>query len=124
MDNVLKEKSFCFALRIVKLARYLNCKNQEYVLSKQVLRSGTAIGALVCEAEFAQSKPDFINKLSIALKEANETYYWLQLLHQASYISQTMFDSIQPQIKELIKLLVISIKTAKENTKKQSRANT
>ena len=119
MENILKEKSFLFALRIVKLAQYLNNEQKEYVLSKQVLRSGTAIGALVSEAEFAQSKPDFINKLSIGLKEANETYYWLKLLHEGGYISETMFNSIQPQTKELIKLLVISIKTAKKNVTTQ-----
>ena len=117
MENILKEKSFAFALRVVKLAQYLNSNQKEYVLSKQVLRSGTAIGALVSEAEFAQSKPDFINKLSIGLKEANETYYWLKLLHEGHYISKTMFESIQPQTEELIKLLVTSIKTAKENIK-------
>ncbi|VAW53600.1 hypothetical protein MNBD_GAMMA06-242 [hydrothermal vent metagenome] len=117
MENVLKDKSYTFALRVVKLAQYLNGRKKEYVLSKQVLRSGTAIGALVSEAEFAQSKPDFINKLSIGLKEANETYYWLKLLHDGKYISDTMFNSIKPQIKELIKLFVASIKTAKENIK-------
>ena len=119
MENILKEKSFSFALRIVKLAQYLNNDQKEYVLSKQVLRSGTAIGALVSEAEFAQSKPDFINKLSIGLKEANETYYWLKLLHEGGYISETMFNSIQPQTKELIKLLVTSIKTAKKTMKNE-----
>jgi len=117
MENVLKEKSYVFALRVVKMVQYLNYNKKEYVLSKQVLRSGTAIGALVSEAEFAQSKPDFINKLSIGLKEANETHYWLKLLHEGNYISEIMFNSIQPQTKELIKLLVTSIKTAKENIK-------
>jgi four helix bundle protein len=117
MDNILKEKSFLFALRIVKLARYLNKDKKEFVLSKQVMCSGIAIGALVSEAEFAQSKPDFINKLGIGLKEANETYYWLKLLHEGEYISDIMFNSINPQTKELIKLLVISIKTAKKNIK-------
>jgi len=115
MENILKDKSYVFALRVVKLAQYLNTNKKEYVLSKQVLRSGTAIGALVSEAEFAQSKPDFINKLSIGLKEANETYYWLKLLHEGEYISEIMFDSIKPQTKELIKLLVTSIKTAKKS---------
>ena len=115
MENILKDKSYAFALRVVKLAQYLNTNKKEYVLSKQVLRSGTAIGALVSEAEFAQSKPDFINKLSIGLKEANETYYWLKLLHEGEYISEIMFDSIKPQTKELIKLLVTSIKTAKKS---------
>jgi len=117
MENILKEKSYVFALRVVKLTQYLNGRQSEYVLSKQVLRSGTAIGALVSEAEFAQSKPDFVNKLSIGLKEANETYYWLRILYEGNYISESMFNSIQPQIKELIKLLVTSIKTAKESIK-------
>jgi four helix bundle protein len=117
MGNILKEKSFSFALRVVKLAQYLNSDKKEYVLSKQVLRSGTAIGALVSEAEYAQSKPDFIHKLSIGLKEANETYYWLRLLHEGGYISETMFNSIKPQINELIKLLTSSINTAKKRTK-------
>lgn len=117
MENILKEKSYVFALRVVKLAQYLNGRQKEYVISKRVLRSGTAIGALLSEAEFAHSKPDFVNKLSIGLKEANETYYWLKLLHEGEYISDTMFSSIKPQIKELIKLLVTSIKTAKENIK-------
>jgi len=117
MKNILKEKSFAFALRVVKLTQYLNNNKKEYVISKHVLRSGTAVGALVSEAEFAQSKPDFISKLSIGLKEANETYYWLRLLHEGNYISEVMFNSIKPQTKELIKLLVTSIKTTKENIK-------
>ncbi len=117
MKNVLKDKSYAFALRVVKMVQYLSRDQKEYVLSKQVLRSGTAIGALVSEAEFAQSKPDFINKLSIGLKEANETNYWIKLLHDSGYISMDMFNSISPQIKELIKLLVTSINTAKDSTK-------
>lgn len=117
MENILKEKRFSFALRIVQLVKYLNSDKKEFVLSKQVLRSGTAIGALISEAEFAQSRPDFINKMSIGLKEANETYYWLKLLHESEYISEIMFDSIQPQVEELIKLLVSSIKTTKKSIK-------
>jgi four helix bundle protein len=117
MENVLKDKCFLFALRVVKLSQYLVANKKEYVLSKQVLRSGTAIGALVCEAEFAQSKPDFINKLSIGLKEANETHYWLKLLYEGKYISKTMYSSIKPESKELVKLLVASIKTTKQNIK-------
>jgi len=119
MGNVLKEKSFAFALHVVKLSQFLVVDKKEYVLSKQVLRSGAAIGALISEAEFAQSKPDFINKLSVGLKEANETYCWLKLLHEGKYISEPMFNSIQPQTKELIKLLVISIKTAKKTVKNE-----
>ena len=117
MDNILKKKSFTFALRVVKLAKYLNVSKKEYVISKQVLRSGTSVGALICEAEYAQSKPDFIHKLSIGLKEANETYYWLRLLYEGGYITEIMFNSIKPQTNELIKLLTSSINTAKENIK-------
>jgi len=113
---VLKEKSYAFALRIVKLYKYL-CVNKEYVLSKQVLRSGTAVGALVSEAEFGQSKADFISKLSIALKEANETLYWLKLLKDSEYLEEKMFESIKPDVDELIKLLIASINTAKKNSK-------
>jgi len=119
MKNVLKEKSYRFALRIVKLYRFLCEEKKEYVLSKQVLRSGTAIGALVREAEFGQSRKDFINKLSIALKEANETDYWLMLLRDSHYIENKMYSSIEPEIKELIKLLVASIKTAKRSMKNE-----
>lgn len=86
-------------------------------MSKQVLRSGTAVGALVRESEFAQSKADFINKLHIALKEANETQYWLSLLYDSDYMTKKMYKSIQPEIDELIKLLVSIIKTSKSNQK-------
>ena len=113
-ENILKIKSYAFALRVVKLYKYL-CSNKEYVLSKQVLRSGTAVGALISEAEFGQSKADFISKLSIALKEANETLYWLRLLKDSEYLDEKMFQSIKPDIEELIKLLVTSINTAKKN---------
>jgi len=115
-ENVLKEKSYAFALRIVKLYKYL-CIHKEYVLSKQVLRSGTAVGALVSEAEFGQSKADFIFKLSIGLKEANETLYWLKLLKDSGYLEEKMFESIKPDVDELIKLLIASINTAKKNSK-------
>ena len=116
-ENVLKAKSYAFALRVVKLYKYL-CTHKEYVLSKQVLRSGTAVGALVSEAEFGQSKADFISKLSIALKEANETLYWLSLLKDSEFIDEKKFKSIQPDAEELIKLLVSSINTAKKNNAK------
>ena len=113
-ENILKIKSYAFALRVVKLYKYL-CSNKEYVLSKQVLRSGTAVGALVSEAEFGQSKADFVSKLSIALKEANETFYWLKLLKDSEYLDKKMYESIEPDIEELIKLLVSSIKTTKRS---------
>lgn len=114
--NIVKDKSFAFALRIVKLAKHLQEEKREFVLSKQVLRSGTAIGALVREAEHAQSKADFVNKMSIGLKEANETDYWLDLLHQSDYITQESYDSIHPDILELLKLLVSIVKTTKAKT--------
>jgi four helix bundle protein len=112
-ESLVRDKSYKFALRIVKLCRWLQAERNEYILTRQLLRSGTAIGALIYEAEFAQSKADFINKLNIALKEANETNYWLMLLHDAEYMNDKMFQSIEPDNKELIKLLVSSIKTLK-----------
>ena len=113
-ENVVKMKSFAFALRVVKLAKYLQSEKGEYVLSKQVLRSGTAIGALIREAEHAQSKADFVSKMSIALKEANETEYWIDLLHQSKYIGATDYKSIHPDIEELLKLLTSIVKTSRE----------
>jgi len=112
--SILKDKSYAFAIRIVKLSQYLQTDKKEFVLSKQVLRSGTAISALIREAEFGQSKPDFVNKLSVALKEANETEYWLCLLKDTDYIKQELFESLQLECKELIAILVSSIKTAKK----------
>ena len=112
--SILKNKSYFFAIRTVKLAQFLQ-QNKEFVMSKQILKSGTSIGALVREAEFAQSKLDFINKLSIALKEANETTYWLSLLNDTNYIEEKLFDSLQKDCKELISILVSIIKTTKKN---------
>ena len=113
--NLVKDKSFAFAIRSVKLYKILCDERKEYVLSKQMMRSATAIGALVRESEHAQSKADFINKLSIALKEANETEYWLMLLNQTDYITDNEFDSIITNCKELLRLLISIIKTTKEN---------
>lgn len=114
--NPISEKSFAFALRVVKMSKFLQSNKKEYVLSKQVLRSGTAIGALVREAEHAQSKADFINKMSIALKEANETDYWIKLLHQSGEITLESYQSIKPDIQELLKLLVSIVKTSRERS--------
>ncbi|WP_413167942.1 four helix bundle protein [Capilliphycus salinus ALCB114379] len=97
------------------MSKYLNQDKQEYVLSKQLLRSGTAIGALVREAEHAESRADFAHKMAIALKEANETLYWLELLHQADYIDVRGFNSISQDCIELLKLLTTIVKTAKSN---------
>jgi len=110
--NVLRGKSFKFAVRIVGLCKLLNQK-QEYILSKQLLRSGTAIGALHREAEYAESENDFIHKLAIAQKECNETIYWLELLHETQYINQTEFDSIHKDAIELLKLLIAILKSSK-----------
>ena len=110
----LKEKSFVFSLRVIKLYRYLTETHKEYILSKQLLRSGTAIGALVREAKYAQSKADFLHKLTIALKEANETDYWIELLYQSNYLNDKMYRSIQPDIDTLLSLLIASTKTIKK----------
>ena len=111
--SILRDKSYIFAIRIVKLSQYLHTDKKEYVLSKQILKSGTSIGTLIREAEFGQSKADFINKMSISLKEANETEYWLCLLKDTEYIDSPIFESLQSDCKELIAMLVASIKTSK-----------
>ncbi|HQG78527.1 MAG: four helix bundle protein [Bacteroidales bacterium] len=113
MESPLKNKSYVFAIRIVKLMQYLQNDKKEFVLSKQILRSGTAVGALIHEAEFAQSKPDFTHKMNIALKEANETEYWLNILKDTDYLEQTLFESLCSDCKELIAMLVSSVKTSK-----------
>ena len=110
--NVIKEKSFAFAIEVVYHYKVLTEK-KEFVLSKQLLRSGTSIGANVRESEHAQSKADFIHKLSLALKEANETEYWLDLLYETKYLSQIEFENIKPKIVELLKLLTSIINTSK-----------
>jgi four helix bundle protein len=115
MDNPVRDKSFGFALRIVKLYRYLKEEKKEYVLSKQVLRSGTAIGALIRESQYAESKADFIHKLAIALKEANETEYWIEILYQSEYLEEKSYHSIHADIEELLRLLTSIIKKTKAN---------
>ena len=111
-ENIIKDKSFSFAIQIIQLNNEL-VKRKEFVLSKQLIRSGTAIGALIRESEHAQSKADFINKLSIALKEANETLYWLELLVKTDFILEKDFLELSNKNEELIKLLVSIIKTSK-----------
>ena len=113
-ESILKDKSYAFAIRIVNLYRYLCDEKKEFVLSKQLLRSGTATAALIREAEFGQSKADFTSKMSIALKEANETNYWLSLLKDTGYLNEKMYVSISEDCVELIKLLVATVKTAKK----------
>ena len=114
MKSVLKDKSYAFAIRIVRLAQYLQKEQKEYIISKQVIRSGTAVGALIREAEFGQSRADFINKMSISLKEANETDYWLSLLKDTDYIELKIHESLERDCKEIIAMLVSTVKTAKQ----------
>ncbi|MFP5470471.1 MAG: four helix bundle protein [Bacteroidia bacterium] len=114
--NIVKNKSFLFAIRVVNLYKHLSEKKKEIILSKQLLRSGTAIGALVREAEHAESKADFIHKLSISLKEANETHYWIELLYKTNYLNEKEFSDIEKDVTELIKLLVSIIKSSKQKT--------
>ncbi|ERI63746.1 TIGR02436 family protein [Capnocytophaga sp. oral taxon 863 str. F0517] len=112
--GTLLTKSYNFAVRIVKLSKFLR-ENNEYILSNQVLRSGTAIGALVREGTYAQSTADFISKLSIALKEANETDYWISLLYDTNYLDKKIKDSFEKECNELIAILIASIKTTKKH---------
>lgn len=114
MEQTIERKSFLFAVRIVKLYKHLIAREKEYVLSKQLLRAGTSIGANVAEAEQAQSRADFISKMSIALKEAVETNYWLRLLQSTDYLSEAEFSSIHSDCRELEKILTAIIKTAKQ----------
>ena len=114
MDNVIEKKSFDFAIRIVKLYKYLCDTKKEYVLSKQVLRSGTSIGANVAEAQQAQSKADFISKISIALKETSETKYWLRLLNASDYLTDNEIKTILSDCVEIEKILTSILKSSKE----------
>ncbi len=116
-ENVVKVKSFDFAIRIVKLYKYLTDDKKEFILSKQLLRSGTSIGVLVIEAEHAESKADFIHKNALAQKEANETIYWIELLYKTEYFDEESFESINADAVELIKLLTNIIKTSKSSLK-------
>lgn len=115
-ENVIVEKSKAFALRIIKMYQFIVKEEKEFVLSKQILRSGTSIGANVKEAIRGQSKPDFYAKMNIALKEASETEYWLELLHESGYIEEQAFQSIYDDCQELIKILVSITKTQKFNS--------
>ena len=113
-ENVIKEKSFAFSLRIVKAYQFLVKQEKEFVLSKQMLRSGTAVGAMIREAEQAESNADFIHKMAIALKEANETEYWIDLLTAANYLEKTQSNSLKNDLTEILKLLTSIIKTSKK----------
>lgn len=113
-DNLIALKTHAFARRMVKAYQYIREK-KEYNMSDQLVRSGTSVGAMVKEAEFAQSKADFINKMSIALKEANETRYWLDLLYYGEYLEDDIYLSLDNDIKEIISILVAIVKSTKDN---------
>ena len=118
-DTPLTKKSYLFGVRIVKMVKFIKCSPKEYGMLNQVFRSGTAIGALVSEATYAQSPADFINKLSVALKECNETFFWLNILKDTDYLNETEFESISTDCQELLALLISSIKTTKQNNDKK-----
>ena len=114
-ENIVKDKSYAFALKIIQIFKVLNKEQKEFILSKQLIRSGTAIGELIMESEHAQLKADFVNKLNIALKEANETVYWLRLLVDSGYLSNESAELLIEDCKELIRLLASIVKTIKSN---------
>ena len=117
MDSIVQHKSRDFAIRIINCYKFLTEQKHEQIMSKQLLRSGTSIGANTRESKNAQSRMDFLNKLNIALKEADETEYWLDLLHETKYLDDNMYDSLLSDCKELIAILVAIIKKLKDNPK-------
>ncbi|AVR44468.1 four helix bundle protein [Christiangramia fulva] len=113
-ENIIKSKSFLFSVKVVTLYKLLVSEKKEFVMSKQLLRSGTAIGALVRESEHAESRQDFIHKLSIGLKEANETEYWIDLLNASDFLDHDQYQNFKKDIQEILRLLVSIIKTSKQ----------
>ena len=113
--SMIEEKSRRFAIRIVRLCQFLSDEKKEYVLSRQILRSGTSIGANLAEARYAYSRSDFAAKQNIALKEASETLYWLELLYQTDYLTKDQFESVSADAEEILKLLASSAKTLRTN---------
>ncbi len=114
-ENIVKTKSFAFAVRVVKLYQFLSEQKKEFVLSKQLLRSGTSVGAMVREAEHAETKNDFKHKMGIAQKEINESIYWLELLKETGFLTNEQFESINSDAVEIIKLITVIIKSTKAN---------
>ncbi len=112
--SIVMDKAYAFSIRVIELYKILQSEKKEYVLSKQLLRSGTVVGALIMEGEHAQSKADFLHKMNIALKEANETKYWIMLLHDTGYITDTMSETRFSDIQEIIRLLASIVKTTKQ----------
>lgn len=121
MGNTIENKSFDFAVRVVNLYKYLCNEKKEFIISKQLLRSGTSIGANVSEGEKAQSKADFYTKMTIALKEANETDYWLRLMYATEYLTEQEFESLSKDNKEIISILVAITKTTKQDLNKSKK---
>jgi len=117
--NIVKDKSFGFAIRVVRLYQFLVNEKKEYVLSKQLLRSGTSVGAMVREAEHSESKKDFIHKMAIAQKEINESLYWLELMRETDYLSKKEFESLNKDAVEIIKLITSILKSTKTNINNQ-----
>ena len=115
VDNQIVTDSKAFAVRIIKLYKYLTEEKKEFVISKQVLRSGTSIGANISESVFAQSRMDFVSKMSIALKEANETKYWLELLVETDYLTEEQYKSVAENVKKIIGTLVNIVNSTKNN---------
>ena len=114
-ESIIRQKTFALALRIVKLHKYLAQEKHEFVMSKQLLRSGTGVGALVREAQNAESKADFIHKMSIALKEANETEYWIELLYKSGYLDANTYSKIHSEALSVLRMLISIVKTSKSN---------
>ncbi len=113
--NLIKNKNVDFALQIIKIYKKLVNDKKEFVMSKQLLKRGTAIGALIREAEHTQSKADFVNKMSIALKEANETEYWINLLYKSGYLNYNDYSLIQKEAVSILKILISIVKTSRKN---------
>ena len=120
-QSIVGEKSLAFAKRVAKCYRFLLDKKKETILSKQILRSGTSIGANIREGLFAQSRKDFISKMNIALKEAGETDYWLEIIYSADYLTEVEYKSVKKDTDELVKMLSSIVKTTKENTQKSPK---
>ena len=117
-ENIIKDKSFQFAIRVVRLYQFLCNEKKEFILSKQLLRSGTSVGAMIREAEHAESKADFVHKLAIAQKEINESLYWLELLKATDYLTFEEFNSLNTNAIEVLKLITSIIKSSKKKTSK------
>ncbi|MBP5513878.1 MAG: four helix bundle protein [Bacteroidaceae bacterium] len=114
-ENILAEKTTKFAIRVVRCYKYLTEEKKEYVMSKQLLRCGTSVGANTYESFYAQTRADFISKLSIALKEASETSYWFIILHETGFLDEKLYTSLKTDIDEIIRIIISSIKTSRNN---------